>query len=289
MGDTAVDRAVLLRPFDPSTYRYNEKGLVYISGPAVEQRLDRVAPGEWYIDQLALVETSGGIASSLWLVLPGMRPMPGYGFGRIGAGSDEGDGRQSAVTSAIRRAANRFGIGRELWPEVAGEHWLNWLGLLTTPEQVAEAANLLGITRRWLSSSHASKPHQDAWGWCMERVEAALAKLGNGHAIDTGEGDKPMPSLSDGESEPEAPPSQATAQSDYDLLVAALDGWMAEDSTLSDDALAQLTDTCKATRERWKGHGWTKAMTDGCLERVAKLKDELGRRQSLDGALAKGD
>lgn len=179
----SVDRAVLLRPLHPDSYGYSQQDLVVGGSALLEQRLDQATGGQW---ELAVewdepqVRTPQGKkpyivhACSVVLTLPGLPPKPGYGSADQFAVHQIHNSRKTALSYAIRSAANRFGVGRELWPDVAGEHWLYWISLLTTEAQLAEACELLDATAAWLKSSQASSDHRDAWRFHMPRVRRAL-------------------------------------------------------------------------------------------------------------------
>lgn len=81
------------------------------------------------------------------------------------------------------------------------------------------------------------------------------------------------------------PAVDGAAKADYDHLCEALDPLMAEDSPLSEDLIAGLTDACSATRAKWKGRGWLAEWNTGLKERLGNLRAELDRRAALDEAL----
>jgi hypothetical protein len=181
-----VDRAVLLRPLHPDSYGYSEDGLVVAGAAVVEQRLDQATGGQWQLD-VTWDEPQGRTsakgkpyfvhACTAVLTLPGLPPKPGYGSSDQYAMHAVHNSRKAALSYAIRSAANRFGVGRELWPDAAGEHWLYWLSLLTTEAQLSEAAELLDATAAWLTSRQADAKHKAAWRFHMPRVRTAMITL----------------------------------------------------------------------------------------------------------------
>lgn len=192
MADT--NRAALLEPFHPNAYEYDPNRRLYIAGTVIEQRLDQATSGRWTISEARLVDRKSyatqrdgteavcEVVCELWLELPDLGQRPGCGQMTLWPKADYADAAKGATTAALRSAANRFGVGREIWPDLAAAHWLHWLGLLTTADQCAAAAWVLKALSRWLGSDDASREHKDAWRHCMEEVvetlEEAKARVG---------------------------------------------------------------------------------------------------------------
>jgi hypothetical protein len=178
---------LLLRPFHPDSYTYSQDGLVVGGAAVVEQRLEQATAGQWSFDSVEFDKpwerVSGNkkpfmtIACRIMLNLPGLPPRPGYGSHDMYAVHSLHDAQKAALSYAIRSAANRFGVARELWPDCAGEHWIYWLSLLSAPEQEADATDLLKATLAWIGSPAASEKHQNAWAFHFPRVLAAMHDL----------------------------------------------------------------------------------------------------------------
>lgn len=178
-----TDRALLLQPFHPASYEYDDRGNVYISGLVIEQRLDRATNGLWTLSSIQVadrpISASGGkavcdVTCSLWLDLPSLGTRPGYGQMTLYGGADWADAAKGATTAAIRSAANRFGVGREIWPLLTADHWLHWLSMVTRADQAETAQRLLKATFAWLGCRSASRDHKDAWNECHEEVQGAV-------------------------------------------------------------------------------------------------------------------
>jgi hypothetical protein len=112
--------AKLAAPLDPRVIKMREqagKTLRYIDSRAVDDILDANAPGEWdvrlaYLGSREVVGRNGEALGQSFAIKASLTV---YGVTR----EDVGEGRdyKAAASDALKRAAVRFGIGRELYGE----------------------------------------------------------------------------------------------------------------------------------------------------------------------------
>lgn len=110
--------AALAQPFGPDQVRHRSAGggrqLAYITARHVMIRLDEVCgPSNWWDEYTLLGEDS--VLCRLSIRLPDGRVLTKQDAGGYAGMADAGDDDKSAVSDALKRAAVKFGIGRELY------------------------------------------------------------------------------------------------------------------------------------------------------------------------------
>lgn len=185
-----VNQRILQRPFDPLGYEYDPKNYVYVPGRLVQQRLVAACGADWGIvsqewTQFKMPPSQSGKACLGLEVTIGLRigdggPFVGCGQGNWYEGSDQDTVKRGALTAAVRSAASFAGVGLELYPESAIDHWLDWLDLLDKDDQAQwqDARALLARVKTWRDSHKCSPDFKEVWGpgvkFVLQRIDAGL-------------------------------------------------------------------------------------------------------------------
>lgn len=185
----SVDFKVLWRPINPDCYEYDPKNFVFVPGRAVQARLNAATKGDWGVtsevwSEFPMPSSKGynggegkkcrGLEVTVMLSIGTLGPFPGCGQGNWYEGSDRDTTKRGAYTAAIRSAAACAGVGLELYPECAIEHWLNWLMLLETQEEWQEAWELLNRVGEWIDGPHATPEFRSVWDGGLEFLRGFL-------------------------------------------------------------------------------------------------------------------
>jgi len=154
-------QAKLAEPFSPLQTHYKPQAtnnnrclpVAYIDARDVQDRLDDVMGIDGWRDEYDVIPGVLNVVCKLWLKIPGQGWIAKYGNGAQSAQKDEGDRIKSAFSDALKIAAVKWGISRNLY-----RMKLPWVDYDPNKKQITDESKFAPAIQRAMLAHQAKYP-----------------------------------------------------------------------------------------------------------------------------------